>query len=94
MSGSYTCYFIGDLAQIVTGGLRGTAAGEALAASLDALTVAGIVGGIAGAALVIAGLMAEGTTYVENIHFVERGYQNLIEKFSALGADIRRIDEE
>ena len=47
----------------------------------------------AGAALVIAGLMAEGTTYVENIHFVERGYQNLIEKFSALGANIRRVDE-
>ena len=47
----------------------------------------------AGAALVIAGLSAEGTTLVENIHFVERGYQNLIEKFSALGADIRRIDD-
>ena len=47
----------------------------------------------AGAALVIAGLSAEGTTIVENIHFVERGYQNLIEKFTALGADIRRIDD-
>ena len=47
----------------------------------------------AGAALVIAGLMAEGTTYVENIHFVERGYQNLIEKFTALGANIRRVEE-
>ena len=47
----------------------------------------------AGAALVIAGLIAEGTTYVENIHFVERGYENLIEKFTALGADIRRIEE-
>ena len=46
----------------------------------------------AGAALVIAGLVAEGTTYVENIHFVERGYENLIEKFTALGADIRRIE--
>ena len=46
----------------------------------------------AGAALVIAGLAAEGTTYVENIHFIERGYENLVEKFTALGATIRRID--
>ena len=46
----------------------------------------------AGAALVIAGLAAEGTTYVENIHYVERGYENLVEKFSALGADIKRIE--
>ena len=47
----------------------------------------------AGAALVIAGLSAEGTTVVENIHFVERGYESLIEKFTALGADICRIDD-
>ncbi|MBR4290883.1 MAG: UDP-N-acetylglucosamine 1-carboxyvinyltransferase [Oscillospiraceae bacterium] len=47
----------------------------------------------AGAALVIAGLAAEGTTYVENIHFIERGYENLVEKFTALGATIRRIDD-
>ena len=47
----------------------------------------------AGAALVIAGLVAEGTTNVENIHFVERGYENLIEKFTALGADIRRVED-
>ena len=47
----------------------------------------------AGAALVIAGLSANGTTYVENIHFVERGYENLIGKLTALGADIRRIEE-
>ena len=47
----------------------------------------------AGAALVIAGLMAEGTTYVENIHFIERGYENLVEKFTALGASIRRIED-
>ena len=44
----------------------------------------------AGAALVIAGLAAEGTTYVENIHFVERGYENIVEKLTALGALIRR----
>ena len=47
----------------------------------------------AGAALVIAGLAAEGTTVVEHIHFVERGYENLIEKLTALGASIRRIED-
>ncbi len=47
----------------------------------------------AGAALVIAGLAAEGTTYVENIHFIERGYENLVEKLTALGADIRRVED-
>ena len=46
----------------------------------------------AGAALVIAGLAAEGTTIVDHIHFVERGYENLIEKLTALGAHIRKID--
>ncbi len=47
----------------------------------------------AGAALVIAGLCADGTTKVENIHYVERGYQNLVEKLTNLGATIRRIDD-
>ena len=47
----------------------------------------------AGAALVIAGLVAEGTTNVENIHFVERGYENLIQKLTALGAEIRRMED-
>ena len=47
----------------------------------------------AGAALVIAGLSAEGTTTVENVHFIERGYENIIEKLSALGANIRRLDD-
>ena len=46
----------------------------------------------AGAALVIAGLSAEGTTTVRNIHFIERGYENLVEKLTALGADIHRVD--
>ncbi len=46
----------------------------------------------AGAALVIAGLTAEGTTYVENIHFIERGYESLVEKLTALGAKIRKVD--
>ena len=47
----------------------------------------------AGAALVIAGLQAEGVTHVDNIHFIERGYQNLIEKMTALGADIKKIED-
>ena len=46
----------------------------------------------AGAALVIAGLSAEGTTMVDNIHFIERGYEKLVEKMTALGADIRRVE--
>ena len=48
----------------------------------------------AGAALVIAGLAAEGITHVEHIHFIERGYEHLIRKLSALGADIRRLEED
>ena len=47
----------------------------------------------AGAALVIAGLAAEGTTWVKNIHFVERGYEDLIGKLTALGANIRRVED-
>ena len=46
----------------------------------------------AGAALIIAGLRAEGTTYVENIHFVERGYERIIEKLRGIGADISRVE--
>ncbi len=47
----------------------------------------------AGAALVIAGLAAEGTTRVENVHIIERGYENLVEKLTALGANIRRVED-
>ena len=47
----------------------------------------------AGAALIIAGLTAEGTTRVRNIHYVERGYENIIQKLTAIGANIRRIEE-
>ena len=47
----------------------------------------------AGAALVIAGLAAEGTTEVENIHFIERGYENIVEKLTALGAQITRVED-
>ncbi len=47
----------------------------------------------AGAALVIAGLAAEGTTWVKNIHYVERGYEKLIEKLAGLGAQISRLED-
>jgi len=45
----------------------------------------------AGAAMIIAGLMAEGTTEVEDIIYIDRGYENIVEKFTALGADIKRV---
>ncbi len=45
----------------------------------------------AGAAMIIAGLMAKGTTEVEDIQYIDRGYENIVEKFTALGADIKRV---
>ena len=47
----------------------------------------------AGAALIIAGLVATGTTLLRNIHFVERGYEHIVEKLTALGANITRLEE-
>lgn len=44
----------------------------------------------AGAALVLAGLIAEGETEIHDIYHIERGYSTLIEKLNELGADIRR----
>lgn len=46
----------------------------------------------AGAALVIAGLMAQGRTEITNIDFILRGYSNIIEKLRALGADIELVE--
>ena len=48
----------------------------------------------AGAALVLAGLYAKGRTEVSEIYHIERGYENFVEKFTALGAKIIRVDEE
>lgn len=45
----------------------------------------------AGAAMIIAGLAANGTTEIEEIDHIDRGYENVVEKFSALGADIKRV---
>ena len=47
----------------------------------------------AGAALVIAGLMAQGKTEITNIEFILRGYSNIIEKLTSLGADFQLIEE-
>jgi len=45
----------------------------------------------AGAAMLIAGLIASGTTEIEDIEHIDRGYENVVEKLSALGADIIRV---
>lgn len=45
----------------------------------------------AGAAMIIAGLIAEGETTVEDIQYIDRGYEDVIEKFGLLGADIKRV---
>lgn len=44
-----------------------------------------------GAAMIIAGLMADGTTEISDIFHIDRGYENFEEKFVALGGDIRRV---
>ncbi|MDO4356814.1 MAG: UDP-N-acetylglucosamine 1-carboxyvinyltransferase [Clostridia bacterium] len=46
----------------------------------------------AGAAMVIAGLMAEGETVIDNVHHIMRGYERIDEKLRALGADIRYVE--
>ena len=45
----------------------------------------------AGAALIVASLAARGITEIRRIYHSDRGYENLTEKLSALGADIRRV---
>lgn len=46
----------------------------------------------AGAALVLAGLCAEGTTYVRDIHYIDRGYDSFADNLASLGAVIKRKD--
>ena len=48
----------------------------------------------AGAAMVLSGLVAEGTTTIGNLHHIDRGYENLVGKLQALGGDIRRVTVE
>lgn len=45
----------------------------------------------AGAALIIAGLMADGTTTISNVKFIDRGYNRYEKKLSSIGADIKRV---
>ena len=47
----------------------------------------------AGAALIIAGIIADGTTELYNLSHIDRGYENIEEKFRKLGADITRVTE-
>ena len=44
-----------------------------------------------GAALVVAGLIAEGYTEVSAIHHIDRGYERFVEKLRALGAQVERL---
>ncbi len=48
----------------------------------------------AGAALVIAGLIAHGETIIHDIYHIERGYSHIVEKLTAIGADIRKVEIE
>ena len=51
----------------------------------------------AGAAMVIAGLAAQGVTEIDHVYYIERGYEDIVRKLSGVGADIRVVvtpDEE
>jgi len=48
----------------------------------------------ASVSLVLAGLVAKGKTSVHRIYHLERGYENIVEKLSAVGANLRKIEEE
>lgn len=48
----------------------------------------------AGAALVIAGLAADGFTTIDQIHYIERGYENFAEKIRGLGGKMEKVDED
>ena len=48
----------------------------------------------AGAAMIIAGLAATGMSEIENVIYIDRGYENIVEKLSAMGADIKRVKIE
>lgn len=46
----------------------------------------------AGAAMILAGLVADGTTRIGDLHHIDRGYENIVAKLKKLGADIERVD--
>ena len=76
-------------AQVAVDGKRAVFTGvpELMAASVEALDLR------AGAAMVVAGLVAKGETVVSNINYIERGYETIVEKLIRLGGDIRRVNE-
>ncbi len=47
----------------------------------------------ASAALILAGLIAKGTTRIHRIYHIDRGYQHIEKKLAAVGANIRRLNE-
>ena len=47
----------------------------------------------AGAAMLVAGMIAEGTTVISNIEHILRGYENIVEKLSQVGAKVKIIEE-
>ena len=47
----------------------------------------------AGAAIVLAALVAEGETRISRIYHVDRGYENLVQKLTGLGASVERVKE-
>ena len=47
----------------------------------------------AGAALIIAGIIANGETELYNLNHIDRGYENIEDKFKKLGANIKRVSE-
>lgn len=47
----------------------------------------------AGAAMIVAGLMADGTTTISNVKYIDRGYEHIVDKLLELGADIHRVYE-
>ncbi len=46
----------------------------------------------AGAAMILAGLVADGQTRIGDLHHIDRGYENIVEKLKNLGADIERVN--
>ena len=46
----------------------------------------------AGAAMIIAALAAQGESEITGVHYIERGYENIVEKLRGIGADIRETE--
>ncbi len=77
------------------GGVAEVDGNRATFSGIDHLTAATVkaVDLRAGAAMVIAGLVAQGVTEVEDIRYIERGYEDIIEKLSRLGAEVERVSD-